>query len=111
MSRTAARLPDWLFSASLKRRLFELVFVEAPEREWGELELARTLGCGANGSLDEHLEALVQLGLAERPAPRTYRFKRRSELAGYQREIRDSIESLLVALRSVPDQPVRRPHK
>lgn len=109
MSRSPARLPDWLFSAPIKRRLFHVLFVVEPDREWSELELARRVGSGKNGSIDEHLQALCQLGLLEQIGRRQYRVKLTDELQPPLQEIRSALATIAAALQLVPDEPVRRP--
>jgi hypothetical protein len=111
MARTAARLPDWLFSAPIKRRV--IAYVVAPRNQGkvtGERELAQALKVDPRGSIDEHLFALAQLGLLERrDGPRRFRIPAPADMSREAQELRNALRELLGVLENVEDVPVDRP--
>lgn len=110
MARPPAGLADWLFSAPAKRRLLTLLsHPDALEKQWSEAELARELGVARNGSLDEHLHALVQIGLVERSAPARYRVVPPRDLAPHLAALRSGLFEVTQALTDVPNDRVMRP--
>ncbi len=109
MARAKARLPDWLFSAPIKRRVLEALLAE-PDRAWTERALAIEVGANIRGSVDEHLAALVQMGLVEREsAGDRYLLKPVAALEPHELVIRMALETLLPALRLLPDDEVAKP--
>jgi hypothetical protein len=110
MSRSASRLPDWLFGAPVKRRLLTAVVDEANGGQiWSERELARELEVGIRGSIDEHLRVLAQLGLLrqEGPPPR-YVVLRTTDLSPNARRLQKALRQLTGAVDNLPDDPLNR---
>jgi DNA-binding FadR family transcriptional regulator len=111
MSRQAAKLPDWIFSARSKRRVIDYV-VSAGNRGkvFGERELAEDLGVGRQGSIDEHLFALAQLGLLRRrEGPRRFEVLTPEQMNGVARELSAALRTLTATLEQITDEPVERP--
>lgn len=89
-----------MFGAGGKRRLVASVLT-APDRRWTEAQLARAAGLHSKGSVDEHVAAMVQLGLLARDGL-TLRLVGDSPLA-------DPLRQLLGVLDQLPDEPIDRP--
>jgi hypothetical protein len=100
MPRKTNRLRDWLFGSPTKRLLLHAV-VRQPARRWTKSALAREADAHAKGGLDEHLLALVQLGVLVR-ADASYELSPESDLVG-------PLSSLLDALEAIPDDDLARP--
>lgn len=111
MARTAAQLPDWIFSAPNKRRVIAYVVSSQNHGKMiSERDLARTLGVDPRGSIDEHLFALAQLGLLQRhEGPRRFRILHRADMSGIARDLSDALSDLVGALERVQAIPVKRP--
>jgi hypothetical protein len=102
VTRSKARLRDWLFGAAGKRRLLRVLLDEkAPAAGWREAELAGRAGLHKKGSVDEHLAALAQLDLVDASGGR-YRLNARSPLL-------PPLRKLLRELDRLPDDEVVRP--
>jgi DNA-binding IclR family transcriptional regulator len=104
-------LPDWLFGSPNRKRLLELLLLaEEQARAWRQAEIAKALGAHPKGSVDEHLHALVQLGLLERlEGPPRFRLVAAQELPTHLRHVRRGLRLILLGLQDVPDDPVARP--
>jgi hypothetical protein len=100
MSKPRLRLRDWLFGAGGKRRLLEAALAN-PGRTWTQAELARASDVHAKGSVDEHVRALVQLGLLNEVNGR-FRLAQRHPLV-------KPLGSVLAALSSIQDAELERP--
>jgi DNA-binding FadR family transcriptional regulator len=111
MARQAAQLPDWIFSASTKRRVIAHVLEPGNEGKLlSERNVAKTLGVDPRGSIDEHLCALAQLGLLERKdGPRRFRVRPQADLEPPVRDLRTALLDLLAALDRIPRTAVERP--
>jgi hypothetical protein len=101
MPRPRVRLPEWLFGGGGKLRLLRALFAAGPDRRWRQTELALAAGLERKGSVDEHLAALVELGVL-RQQERHYQLDPSSPLAG-------PLEDLVNALAGVPDRVFERP--
>jgi hypothetical protein len=111
MARPPATLQNWLLGGAEKKFQLLRKLLENPGREWGEEELATEIDAGRIGSIDEHLEILVQMELAQKPAPRRYRLVPYHALPDHLQDVRDSLEELLNALHYVAADEVVRPNK
>jgi hypothetical protein len=111
LPRNTATLQNWLLGGAEKKfRMLRVVLGEA-DREWGEEELADQIEAGRTGSLDEHLEILVQIGLAEKVAPRRYKLIPYGQLPDHLQDVRDALDALLTALEYVSADQVVRPNQ
>jgi hypothetical protein len=111
MARKVAQLPDWIFSASNKRRVIAYVVASQNQgKVLGERELARALDVDLRGSIDEHLFALAQLGLLKRrERPRRFQILSPDEMTTVARDLSDALGNLVDALKGVDDVPLDRP--
>jgi hypothetical protein len=98
--RHRARLRDWIFGAAGKRRLLEALLAD-PRRAWTQTELARAAALETKGSVDEHLSALIQLGVVTERSAR-YRLTTKHPLVA-------PLRGLLQAIAQIPDTPLKRP--
>jgi hypothetical protein len=101
MPRPSNRLRDWLFGSPRKRLLLETL-LRGSQRRWTKRALCQAVGAHEKGGLDEHLVALVQLGVLSASTERGF------ELSG-ESELLDPLRDLLGALDRVPDADLERP--
>lgn len=101
MPRPRATLRDWLFGASGKRRLIAALLAQDDE-PIRQADLAREAGLTVKGTVDEHLAALVQAGLARRHPDGRFS-------ANVASPLHRPLVALLQALDGVPEVPVERP--
>lgn len=100
MPRKTNRLRDWLFGSPTKRLLLATVLAD-PTGRWTKASLARETEAHEKGGLDEHLLALVQLGVLAREG-------RQYELA-VENPLVDPLRQVLATLERVPDEALDRP--
>lgn len=100
MPRAKARVRDWVFGGSGKRRLLDALLSDRG-RTWTQTELAAAAGMHPKGSADEHLLALAQIGLVDDVAGR-YSLRPDHPLV-------EPLDGLLTAVRDLPDDLITRP--
>jgi hypothetical protein len=101
MPKSRARLRDWVFGSTGKRKLLAAVLAE-PERRWSKQALADAAGVHRKGGVDGHVLALRQLGLLRRRQGGRWVLVADSELV-------EPLQRLLEALQRLPDRTLDRP--
>ncbi|MGH3070800.1 MAG: hypothetical protein ACRDNB_00855 [Gaiellaceae bacterium] len=101
MPKSPARLRDWVFGSTGKRKLLSALIAE-PDRRWSKQALADAAGVHRKGGVDGHVLALRQLGLLRRRRGGRWAFVGDSELV-------EPLRRLLEVLERLPDRKLERP--